>query len=493
MSKNKVTNNILCLFLIAISFNFSNCTDKKLSISLPYKILDRSKNYESKESIYISLDKTYFYTLFEMGSPAKKIPIFYTFDNSSLSLNSDLNINLESSYNPSNSKSFKHLDNNKVQDDLLLDIDNEISLKNFSFLFSGELNKNCYGFIGLQNFFREFISKSSEKPIFLNQLKALGIINYLSFSINQTSNDTGFININLEPDEYAPELYSDQHKHIMLVNGVESKDINSALGEYLWNIEISLVYYKNHENKLITVNTDHYELGDQQYATILNPASGLIKGPLSFYNLIKKDFFKDFIKNKICASSTVNKLSFYYCDAKYKNKLKEKFPNLYLYHQEQDYKFVLEFDDLFEEINGTLYFLICYDKGIFGDDAFTKISEWVLGRPFFKKYQLSFDVEKKRVLFYENLSGYPHTQREKAKKEKEKEKKLKEANKADEDDSYVDKLLPKKNLTFIALAIFIIFVGMFCICYHLRADHKKFEEEKDNDKEKAVELKENLN
>ena len=493
MSKNKVTINILCLFMIAISFNLSICIDKKLSISLPYKILDRSKNYQSKESIYISLDKTYFYTLFEMGSPAKKIPIFYTFDNSSLSLNSDLDLNLESSYNPSNSKSFKHLDNNKVQDDLLLDIDNEVSLKNFAFLYSGESNKNFYGFIGLQNFFREFISKSNEKPIFLNQLKELGIINYLSFSINQTSNDTGFINFNLEPHEYAPELYSDQHKHIMFVNGVESKDINSALGEYLWNLEISLVYYKNHENKLITVNTDHYELGDQQYATILNPASGLIKGPLSFYNLINKDFFKDFIKNKICASSTVNKLSFYYCDAKYKNKLKEKFPNLYLYHQEQDYKFVLEFDDLFEEINGTLYFLVCYDKGIFGDDAFTKISEWVLGRPFFKKYQLSFDVEKKQVLFYENLSGYPHIQKEKAIKEKEKEKKLKETNKEGEDDSYVDKLLPKKNLALIALAIFIIFVAMFCISYHLRADHKKFEEEKDNEQEKAVELKENLN
>ena len=94
---------------------------------------------------------------------------------------------------------------------------------------------------------------------------------------------------------------------------------------------------------------------------------------MSFYNLINKDFFSNFIKNNICASSTVNKLSFYYCDTKYKNKLKEKFPNLNLYHQELDYKFVLEFDDLFYEINDTLYFLVCYDKGI-GDDAFTKIS-----------------------------------------------------------------------------------------------------------------------
>ena len=57
----------------------------------------------------------------------------------------------------------------------------------------------------------------------------------------------------------------------------------------------------------------------------------------------------------------------------------------------------------------------------------------------------------------------------------------------------MEKLLPWKNLTFIALAIFIIFVAMFCISYHLRSDHKKFEEEKDNEKEKAVELKENLN
>ena len=64
-----------------------------------------------------------------------------------------------------------------------------------------------------------------------------------------------------------------------------------------------------------------------------------------------------------------------------------------------------------------------------------------------------------------------------------------------EKELFINKLLPDKNLGFISLSLFIIFVAFLCIFYNLRVNHKKIEEEKKLEDEKNkiyVELKENL-
>ena len=411
----------------------------------------------------------------------KKSQFFFNFNDSSISFRSDLSFfsNLESSYNPFDSKSFQKLENGKAKENLYFDTGLETVIKNFTFLYPN-LNKkslNCFGCFGLQNFLLKNISELSLNPNFLFQLKQLELIDYISFSINQTSDTKGFINFNLEPNEYAPNIYSIKNKYITFVKGVESDIINQAAGEYLWNLDIGLVHYTNHLKKQITINVDHYEMNEDQYSAILNPTYGLIKGPFSFRNLIKDDFFGEFMKNNICTLSQANKLYFYSCDAKYKEKLKPRFPAIYFYLDELNYRFVLDFDDLFYEKNGILFFLICYDSTVYGDDKFAQISEWVLGKPFFNKYQFSFDVEKKIISFYENKKGYPHEKVKETKKEintKNKTAKKFEANKY----LYVNKLLPIRNLLFISFSLFIIFVAFFCIFYKLRVSHKKFVNEK---------------
>ena len=491
-------NEFILLLFILINSCLNN--NRKKSLVLPYKIFFLPEEGKlTKEQIYLSIERNYFYTLIEIGKPPNKIPMFYNFNDSCLSFQSDLKFLstvLESSYTPSKSQSLK-IENQTAIEEVSFKIENEIITKNLTFNYP-DLKKDdiCYYVnVGIQNFYQDFIKKNDKNPNFLYQLKQLGLIDYISFSINQTSDLGGFININLEPNEFAEERYSNKSKYTAFVNGVESTLINKWAGEYLWNLDLSLVHYKNHENKIITINIDHFELNEDQYSALLNPAYGLIKGPYEFKKLMKKDFFGEFMKKNICTNSQANKLHFYSCNAKYKEKLKEKFPPINFYLEEIKYRFVLDFDDLFYEKNGLLFFLICYDGTLYGQDKFSQISEWVLGKPFFDKYQFSFDVEKKIVTFYENKEGYPHQKItiKQSQKEMETLNKIKEQIKMKE--LYTNRLLPNKNMAFISLSLFIIIVSFLCVFYGLRVNHKKIEEEKKMESErgkKYVELKENL-
>ena len=477
MVKNHYLLNFYLLFLFIASIQIS--INKKQSLVLPYKIYHPPLDgLSTKEEIFLSLHRNYFYTLFEIGNPPQKIPMFYNFNDSFLSFHSDSKFlsKFESSYNPSKSQSFKNLQNNTIQEDLLFNINNEKYFKNFTFmnLNNNKINENYYSDVGLQNFYKENLKKDVKYPNFLYQLKQLGLIDYISFSINQTSENEGFININLEPNEYAPTLYSNDKKYTAPIRTLESETINDMSGEFLWSLEISLVYYKNAQRKTITINIDHYELNEDQYSVLLNPAYGYIRGPFDYRNLIKKDFFDEFMKNNICSQSKVNRKHFYSCDANYRDQLKEKFPPLYFYYPVTNYSytytFVLDFEDLFYENNGILYFLVVYDNTGFGSDKFAHISEWILGKPFFDKYQLSFDVEKRRISFYENKNGY---EKKIIKKSSVKNKNMTSNNKNNnvnlngKNNLYLSELISIKNMAFISLSLFIIFLSFFCL-YKLR-------------------------
>ena len=86
------------------------------------------------------------------------------------------------------------------------------------------------------------------------------------------------------------------------------------------SLDIGLVYYET-QNKKITINIDHYELKEDLYSALLNPAYGYIEGPFSYKNLIRKDFFAEFMKNNICSQSEVNYKHFYTCNANYRDQL----------------------------------------------------------------------------------------------------------------------------------------------------------------------------
>jgi hypothetical protein len=66
---------------------------------------------------------------------------------------------------------------------------------------------------------------------------------------------------------------------------------------------------------------------------------------------------------------------------------------LYFEKKEMNYKFDLKKEEFFIKKNGKIYFLIYFLEK-------NKFSNWILGKPFLKKYQLFFDYEKKKIGFY---------------------------------------------------------------------------------------------
>ena len=487
-------NIILFLFIL-----------QKFAILAKHSLILQYKTYQPKilnnftnEQIFGTIEKFIFYSIFEIGYPSKKIPIFYNFYNSSLSLHSQSNILIssDSNYNPMNSQSFKIL-NGKIEEELIINTENGNKQKNFLFL-DGNIEQKepfIYGQMGFQNFFEEFRDNKLNYPNFFEQLKSYGLIGSISFSINQTSEKEGFININIEPDEFAPELYSYKNKYSTNVKGVTSNSINKY-GKYLWNLDISLVYYKNYKNKIITINVPQGEYHEDEYSAILNPEMGLIKGPYSYKSLIDDDFFNYFFEKEICGHSVENKKIFYYCSPKYKKELKDKFPNLFFYHQEFNYTFELTFEDLFYEKNKKIYFLIYFDNKLFGEDMFSEISEWILGRPFLNKFQFVFDVENNLISFYESLNGYTDFHF----KHKSNNKKLdineNKENKENKNNIYNNKLLNNKNINLICLIMSIFFVVFLTISCYVRKNHKNIKKEKMLDKvekgKQYIELKESL-
>ena len=407
MSKIISSKKYLMLILLIISIKFS--LTKNNSIILPFNIYQpKEYDFPSKNEIFEFIEKDYIYSIFKMGNPPKELPGFYNLYDSNISIypNSNNFSPSESLYIPNDSKTFISLENNHVQDELIINTENQKIIKNFTFLYSkqSKTDKNLYLSIGIQNFYKEYTLNKIENPNFLYQLKEQGLIDCISYSINYTSPDGGFININIDPSEYAPELYSDKKKHTTIVKGVTSKSINK-LGEYLWSMDINKLFYQTKEN-LVIIEEELYKLYEDQYQAILNPRYGVIKGPYLYKKFIERDFFNELKDKEICQLNRFQKRLYYTCKTSHKKLIKEKFPTLYFYHKNFNYTFELNYEDLFYEIGNNLFFLICFDTGMFGDDKFTEIAEWILGKPFLSKYQFSFDVERRRIFFYENLKGY---------------------------------------------------------------------------------------
>ena len=114
------------------------------------------------------------------------------------------------------------------------------------------------------------------------------------------------------------------------------------------------------------------------------------------------------------------------------------FPPLYLFKEELDNIFELNYHDLFEEIDNIYFFQIIYFP--FLDNNFE------LGKPFSKKYQMSYNIDMSTIHFYKNNH-----------KEKNKTKNILKSE--------------KKNIKY--LFILIIFFSVLILIYYKKVIHKK--------------------
>ena len=125
--------------------------------------------------------------------------------------------------------------------------------------------------------------------------------------------------------------------------------------------------------------------------------NGGIQVPNYLYKYYENSF-KVFYSNEICFNKTFSDFSnkYFYCKKeilKNIDKIKETFPVIYFQSNDLNYNFTLDFDDLVLENGDNVYFLLYFYS-----------EHWIMGKPFLKKYQFSFNYDKKNIQFYQIYS-----------------------------------------------------------------------------------------
>ena len=150
-----------------------------------------------------------------------------------------------------------------------------------------------------------------------------------------------------------------------------------------WNMKIDSIYTK------LVNNEDKTDLGSTSLFFRLNLAMTI--GTKEYLEELKKSFMDEQINNELCLELKSAYYYSYYCK---KNVNFSKMKNLYFYNKELDYNFEFTYKDLFfyNELDTNYYFLIKFET--------SQNNRWLIGESFFKKYQLIFNQEKKKIGIY---------------------------------------------------------------------------------------------
>ena len=204
----------------------------------------------------------------------------------------------------------------------------------------------------------------------LKSLKSLDLIDHLVWSINYTNSEEGYLIIGEHPYQYN-ESYSEQKRKKTACTTDEKRDFS-------WTFSFADIKIGN--NKLILYRNAEYA-----------PQYGLIKGTSEYLSLIKPYF--ENLKQCSLKEITFKQIKYWYyvCDI---NVDINNFEPINFIHSELEQKFILDKDDLFVDYNGKKYFLVLFQKESFSQ-------KWALGKPFVKKYFLTFDHESRNVYYYE--------------------------------------------------------------------------------------------
>ena len=292
-----------------------------------------------------------------------------------------------------------------------IDLQTNITKKGFEFFYSSFISyqtfKNVCGIIGLG-----LKSKDSNFGLdtFLNCLKKKGLINdyywtYLYFEkegskiINLPNitnkyiidNYDGLLILGNYTYKYNPnENYKNENDNSYLQILAAEKD-----KVLKWSLVFHKIYCKYTEEISIKRNF---------YADLSIDYDYIISTKEDFEKLIYP-FFNSYLEKQICKINEILKNGFMYqvisCDkAFFTIKDIKKFPTIYFFHHDFNYTFELQNEELFQEINNNIYFLILKNVGKFNEDI------WKLGKIFLRKYHFGFNQDSKVIKFYNKIKEY---------------------------------------------------------------------------------------
>ena len=210
---------------------------------------------------------------------------------------------------------------------------------------------------------------------FIRILKSKNIINNYIYSLIYENDEEGILligeyphNINLKNDLYI-KYSSFEEENLNWMHAVKNEK------NPRWSLTFDKIYYSNSE------------LFQIQRNCILSIENKFIISTFQYFNLVRDIF------GKKCKNYQVD-YNFQYlsCD---KDIDKEFTPEINFFNKELNITFTFDYNDLFVDDGDSLNFLVA-------TYADTDEGYWILGKPFFKKYLLLYNMDSKMVGFYKN-------------------------------------------------------------------------------------------
>ena len=257
---------------------------------------------------------------------------------------------------------------------------NGLSIKDFNFISVYKLRQDNFflttelGVLGL-NEKTTRPDSNLEKVNFIQELKSKNLIDSFAFSIKYNNENDGNLIIGNYPHEYNKSFTKENlieiSSHRILDNGE-------------WGI-----LFDNITSGDIEI-TDRYKI----FSSCLYLEDGIFYSNNVYKKIIDHSFFNEYLNKNICVEKHIKssfnfEYQFYICDNTIDIK---KFPSLKFHLKNSNLVFEFNYNDLFDEYHNKIYFLV----------AFTKATNWRIGKQFFKKYTVVFNQDKRTIGFYKN-------------------------------------------------------------------------------------------
>ena len=372
---------LISFFITAFLSNIILIKNESI-IFLPLKIDDIS----NKQKFEISdLENSKIYTEINVGNPNQKVKLYLSFNYYITYIFSN---EANGSYEALNSLTYENISKSiyysspfekgfQSNETLYLETFNKsiIEIKDFSFDFVTKIKENIdiqEGIMGLKLFDNTYRGDPVRNIIV--QLKKRHIIETYGWNIKFKKNGEGVLGIGAYPHEYDFDNYKSQYFK-QILSGFRTTGI-------FWEIEFT---------NIITGNGNYIEKTRKCEMQI---ETGLIFGTDEYFELVKKEFFDEKISQNKCfleISKSSIKLNFKYFYCTNYDTITQ-FKGIHFKHNDLNKDFFFDFNDLFIKKNDKYYFLICFRP--------STITEWIIGYPFFKKYEFVFQPDNKLIGTY---------------------------------------------------------------------------------------------
>ena len=249
---------------------------------------------------------------------------------------------------------------------------NDKELKGITLMLGTELAYNECGALGLRLINSH---ESSNDLSFIYQIKKYANLDSYTFTLKYKNDEEGDLIIGAYPHVYDNKF--NEKNFLYSKAGSNKNGVN-------WVLNFDIIRYNN---KSVNVWSKK---------SLINIEYGLIQAPFKYKNYFKNNFYGDRCSEKFNDKRNV---TIVHCSSNFDI---TSFKDLIFELKDIETQFVFTYKDLFIKENNEYIFGIVFDE-----DVDAKDPTWIFGKPFMKKYELVYDLDRKIIGLYKEGNESP--------------------------------------------------------------------------------------